>query len=68
MVENYEPDSQEANGGEDRSNLESGQDERYDDYDDLDESDDGYSVEDKFRQLEEEVAILVAGTQALCYV
>jgi hypothetical protein len=32
----------------------------------MDESDDGYSMEDKFRQLEEEVAILVAGKR-ICY-
>ncbi|KAF8519535.1 SPX-domain-containing protein [Gautieria morchelliformis] len=67
LVENYEVDEgQEGSGSEDHSSqLEAGQEDDYADYDDLDESDDGYSVEDKFRQLEEEVAILVADVHDL---
>lgn len=66
MVEDYETDeSDEAGGNEDRSNqLEAGP-EGYGHYDDYDESDDGYSIDDKFRQLGEEVAILVAGSTSV---
>ncbi|KAF8525948.1 SPX-domain-containing protein [Hysterangium stoloniferum] len=72
LVESFEHDeqehdNQEANGNEIRpSHLEEARDENYGEYDHMDdESDDAFSFEDRFRQLEEEVAILVADVHDL---
>jgi protein tyrosine/serine phosphatase len=64
LVESFEHDQeQEANGNEaGPSHLEEARDENHEEYGHMDdESDDAFSFEDRFRQLEEEVAILVAG-------
>ena len=44
----------------DSDQLEASREASYDPYED-DESDDGFSLEERFRHLEEEVAVLVAG-------
>lgn len=64
LVENSEqhPDSNDRGSP---SHMEEGRNESYDAYEHLDdESDDASTFEDRFRQLEEEVALLIAGTSS----
>ncbi|KAF8589441.1 SPX-domain-containing protein [Ramaria rubella] len=68
LVESYETDQNDGHtqeGSHTSSQLEAAHENRYDEYDDTEESDDGYSLEDRFGQLEETVAILVADVHDL---
>lgn len=60
MHEHEEHSDAGAEGTQGPNGMEEAREAHYDAYVD-DESDDGFSLEDRFRQLEEEVAILVAG-------
>ncbi|KIJ51444.1 hypothetical protein M422DRAFT_26858 [Sphaerobolus stellatus SS14] len=66
LVESYESEhhEHEEDGHHDPRHLEAGQEASYDEYAD-DESDDGFTLEERFRQLEEEVAVLVADVHDL---